>query len=209
MEIAAKQKLSLFIEELVDGIKNDAVSIVLLGSAASGMWKEGTSDLDLFIIAKKQRKEKLMKKIFGLFLKLDKKYKMGLGKVSFGMGKNALAKVFIKFEYHFLYNVPYYIIEEDKIILNGFVLRDWKARLLSLFGSMKFFGLDLKRNGVVVYGEKILPKIKIPKINTLDRLKFFFSLFTIFILGIAMLPIDQHIGKRHLDKVLKRYKIIK
>jgi len=204
-----KQKLNLFIKELVNGIKDDAVSVVLLGSAADCTWKEGVSDIDLFIVAKNKRKGEVLKKLFFLFLKLDKKYGLGLSRISFGRGENIFVKLFIQFEYYFLYNVPYYVVEEDGIILNGFFLKDWKARFLSFFGSMKVFGLELKRNGIVIYGKDIIKKIRIPPINEIDRLKFFFSLFAIFLLGLLVFPVSSSIGRRHLDKVIKRYEIIK
>jgi len=205
---AVRGKLKLFIKDLVDGIKDDVVSVILLGSITDDTWKEGVSDIDLFIVAKNKRKKELLKKMFFLFLKLDKKYNVGLGRITFGRLENIFVKLFIQFEYYFLYNVPYYVVEEDGIILNGFVLKDWKARFLSLFGSMKIFGLGLERNGIVIYGKNILPKIRISQINVFDRLKFLFSLFAIFFLGIIIFPFSPTIGRRHLDKVIKRYGII-
>jgi len=77
-----------------------------------------------------------------------------------------------------------------------------------MFGSLKIFGLELKRKGVVVYGKKILSNIKLPPINKIDRIKFLFSLFAVFILGLLILPINSSMGERHLNKVLKRYRTI-
>jgi len=202
------KRLNLFVKNLVNQIKNDAITVILFGSLADNTWVKGTSDIDLFIICKNKRKKELLKRLFYWFMKLEKKYNANLSGVCFGRGQNILVKAFIRFEYYFLLNVPYYVIEENEINLNGFALRDRKARFLSMFGSLKIFGLELKRNGIVIYGKKLLSKIKISPINQIDRLKFLFSLFIIFLLGLLILPVDLQIGKRHLNKVLKRYKMI-
>jgi predicted nucleotidyltransferase len=193
------KSLRSFLNDLLGEIKGDVISVVLFGSAATGEWKRGKSDIDLFIVVKNNRKKRLMKKLYPLILKLDRRYRLNLAEVCFGFKGNPFLKVFLKFVNYFLYRAPYYVFSEKQLVLDKLTIKDWKVKLLSILGSINIFWWNLKRNGKVIYGENILSQIRVGKITAFEKKK---QLFFHFILGLLEILVSMREGKHQLRKVL-------
>jgi predicted nucleotidyltransferase len=201
-------KLKEFLKELVDSTKQDVISIVLFGSAAKGKFKIGKSDIDLiFVVDDKTKKKELEKKLFYIVLNLDRKYNLKLSKACFGFNDGICRRVVLAIENMAYFRMPFGVFSIDELNFENTNISNWKIFLISkLLGSMKSFAVNIKKDGVTIYGKDLISKLKVSPLTRMEKLKFHLTIFWVFIFGLICLPFDWKFSMEHFNKA-RKYKL--
>ncbi len=161
--------LSAFLDEFLQAVLEmhgeKVLSIVLFGSAARGDWKQGSSDLDLFVLLKEGYSREDLRDVFKLFSELNKKHDLRL---DWSLRDPVIRRL----------HPPPLILEFEDIDWSKLRFKDPLVDFVVRFFMSKLFFQRLKEEGRVLYGEDILRWIEV-KPGVLDRAKSW--LFTCFL----------------------------
>lgn len=199
-----KQFMDEFVSILVKKYPNEIVSFVLFGSATTGEWIRGKSDIDCIVIVKDK---KLCKEIENhlnkLLLALDAKYDLKLSETCTSYKKtNSLAlDLIFKTENKMMFGQPFYVVAQDQINLKEFKIRkDLKAELgTRTIASLGLFLQRIKNTGIILYGKDI--RKEIPKtVPTIEKVKASFNAMLLLMMSFIIFPYSPKSAFSHAVK---------
>ncbi len=192
--------VSLVIHEFPDEIK----SFILFGSATTGEWIRGKSDIDCIVLIKNKSKIKPIEKFLNKsLLKLDSKYKLNLTETctTYKKTQNPALNLILKTESVMMFGRPFYVLSEDQFDLkNAKIRHDLKIQIgLSVIASLNMFLQRIKSTGVILYGKDIRKDIpeSIPKI---EKIKASFNALLLLMMSFVILPLDPKMAFSHAVK---------
>lgn len=193
-----------FVSRLVKDYPDEIVSFVLFGSATTGEWVRGKSDIDCIVIIKNK---KLCKEIEihlnKLLLELDAKYDLKLSETctSYKKTDNPALDLIFKTENKMMFGQPFYVVAQDQIDLRGFKIRkDLKVEIgTRTIASLGLFLQRIKNTGIILYGKDI--RKEIPKtVPTIEKIKASFNAMLLLMMSFVIFPFCTKTAFSHAVK---------
>ena len=202
------KNLEKFLDEMVTiavkEFSDEIVSFILFGSATTGEWISGKSDIDCIVLVKNRNMTKTIENFLNeLLLKLDSKYKLNLSETctTYKKTQNPALNLILKTESAMMFGRPFYVLSEDQFDLKNVKIRhDLKIQIgLSVIASLNMFLQRIKSTGVILYGKDIRKNIpeSIPKI---EKVKASFNALLLLMMSFVILPFDPKIAFSHAVK---------
>jgi predicted nucleotidyltransferase len=202
------ETLKKFLDEIVmltvKEFPNEIVSFILFGSATTGEWIRGKSDIDCIILIKNRSMTKVVEEFLNeLLLKLDSKYKLNLSETCtiYKKTQNPALNLILKTESMMMFGRPFYVLSEDQFDLkNAKIRHDLKIQIgLSVIASLNMFLQRIKNTGVILYGKDIRKEIpeSIPRI---EKIKASFNALLLLLMSFVILPLEPKIAFSHAVK---------
>lgn len=189
---------------LTQNYENEIVSFVLFGSATTGEWIRGKSDIDCIVIIKnKNLVSKIEKYLNSLLLDLDKKYDLKLSETctSYKKTNNLALDLIFKTEHKMMFGKPFYVISKDQLDLKGFKIRnDFKVEIgTRTIASLGLFLQRIKNTGIILYGDDI--RRDIPNtVPMLEKVKAFFNAMLLLMMSFVIFPFNFKYAFSHAVK---------
>lgn len=200
--------LKEFMEELVAYLTNrypdEVVSFVLFGSATTGEWIRGKSDIDCIVIIKNKKLCKEIEKyLTDLLLTLDAKYDLKLSETctSYKKTDNPALDLIFKTENKMMFGQPFYVVAQDQLDLKKFkITRDLKTDLgARTIASLGLFLHRIKNTGIILYGKDI--RKDIPKIvPVIEKVKASFNAMLLLMMSFVIFPYSPKSAFSHAVK---------
>ena len=202
------ENLEEFLGEMVAVVTkefpDEIVSFILFGSATTGEWIRGKSDIDCIVLIKNRAKTEIIEKFLNkLLLKLDARYNLNLTDTCtiYKKTQNPALNLILKTESVMMFGRPFYVLSEDQFDLkNAKIRHDLKIQIgLSVIASLNMFLQRIKSTGVILYGKDIRKDIpeSIPRI---EKIKASFNAFLLLIMSFVLLPLEPKIAFSHAVK---------
>ena len=202
------KKLKQFMEELVSNLaekySEEIVSFVLFGSATTGEWIRGKSDIDCIVLIKNRNLcEEIEKFLNNLLLDLDKKYDLKLADTctSYKKTKNFALDIIFKTENKMMFGKPFYVVSQDQLDLKGFKIRnDFKIEIgTRTIASLGLFLQRIKNTGIILYGKDIRKEIP-NTVPVLEKIKSFFNAMLLLMMSFIIFPFGIKYAFSHAVK---------
>ena len=199
-----KQFMEKLVSELVAKYPNEIVSFVLFGSATTGEWIRGKSDIDCIVIIKnKNLTLEIERYLNDLLLELDAKYDLKLSETctSYKKTENLALDLIFKTESKMMFGKPFYVISENQLDLKGFKIRnDFKIEIgTRTIASLGLFLQRIKNTGIILYGKDI--RKEIPKtVPNLEKTKSFFNAILLLLMSFVIFPFGLKYSFSHAVK---------
>ncbi|MGD8299864.1 MAG: nucleotidyltransferase domain-containing protein [Nitrosopumilaceae archaeon] len=202
------KKLEQFMKELVAKLilkyPNEIISFVLFGSATTGEWIRGKSDIDCIVIIKNKKLcESIEKYLNRILLELDAKYDLKLSETctSYKKTDNLVLDIIFKTENKMMFGQPFYVVSEDQIDLKGFKIRkDLKVELgTRTIASLGLFLQRIKNTGIILHGRDIRQEIP-GTVPPLEKIKAFFNAMLLLLMSFIILPFSPRHAFSHAIK---------
>ena len=201
-------QLKSFFEELVSNVTtkfpNQIVSIVLFGSATTGEWIRGKSDIDCIVIIKdKKQCQKIEEYLNNMLLHLDSKFDLKLSQTctSYKKTNNLALDLIYKTENKLMFGKPFYVISQEQLDLGGYKIRkDLKVEIgTRTIASLGLFFHRIKNTGVILYGKDI--RQEIPKtVPVLEKVKASFNAMLLLMISFVIFPFNVNSAFSHAIK---------
>jgi len=202
------ENLAKFLDEMVAMVikefPNEIASFILFGSATTGEWIRGKSDIDCIVLIKNGTKTKSVERFLSkLLLKLDTKYKLNLTETCtiYKKTQNPALNLILKTESAMMFGRPFYVLSEDQFDLkNAKIRHDLKIQIgLSVIASLNMFLQRIKSTGMILYGKDIRKDIpeSIPRI---EKIKASFNALLLLMMSFVILPLEPKIAFSHAVK---------
>ena len=180
------------VTKLIEKYGDEIVSFVLFGSATTGEWMRGKSDIDCIVIIKnKQFSTEIEKYLNSLLLDLDKKYDLKLSETctTYKKTNNFALDLIFKTENKMMFGKPFYVVSQDQLDLKGFKIRnDFKVELgTRTIASLGLFLQRIKNTGVILYGKDIRQEIP-QTVPYLEKIKSFFNAMLLLGMSFVIFP---------------------
>ena len=193
-----------FVSKLVKDYPDEIVSFVLFGSATTGEWIRGKSDIDCIVIVKNKKLcQEIEKYLNNLLLSLDAKYDLKLSDTctSYKKTDNPALNLIFKTENKMMFGQPFYVVSEDQLDLNGFKIhKDLKAELgTRTIVSLGLFLQRIKNTGIILYGRDI--RKDIPKtVPVIEKVKASFNAMLLLMMSFVIFPYSPKSAFSHAVK---------
>ena len=190
--------------QLTDKYVDEIVSFVMFGSATTGEWIRGKSDIDCIVIIKNKKLSKEIEKyLMNLLLELDTKYDLKLSETctSYKKTDNIALDLIFKTENKMMFGQPFYVVSQDQIDLKGFKIRkDLKIEIgTRTIASLGLFLQRIKNTGVILYGKDI--RKEIPKtVPTIEKVKASFNAMLLLMMSFVIFPFSPKSAFSHAVK---------
>jgi predicted nucleotidyltransferase len=199
--------LQLAFEELVITLTgkygNQISSIVVFGSATTGDWIRGKSDVDFIIVIIDKRKKKEVENFTNnLLVKLSTKYDLRLIQTSsaFKKTRNPALKAVYSLESFMTFGKPFFVLARDQIRVERGEIRDARIMFVtSIFDSIAVFATKMKQTGCTIYGEDILKDLDITRSSS-QKMKALIAPLWLIIMSLAVFPLDASLAMDHSIK---------
>jgi len=186
------QDLKRFFDDLISFVdknySDEVISIVLFGSASTGEWIKGKSDIDFIVVVKNRiKKQEVQNALRKVIYDLDQKMKLGLQEtcVIYKRSKNPILNLIYKIEDFFFFGAPFIVLSIDQIDFKKGSINDIRVKLItSFFDSLSMFIYKIKSSSIVLYGDNLIDKFNVKR-NKIEKIKA--SLSPIFINFTALL----------------------
>jgi hypothetical protein len=201
-------ELKLFLDELVSNLVKDypdeIVSFVLFGSATTGEWIRGKSDIDCIIIIKnKKLNEQIEEYLLQLLFTLDAKYDLKLSDTctSFKKTNNPALDLIFKTENKMMFGQPFYVVAQDQLNLKEFKIRkDLKTELgARTIASLGLFLHRIKNTGIILYGKDIRKDIP-NTVPAIEKVKASFNAMLLLMMSFIIFPYSSKSAFSHAVK---------
>ncbi len=199
-----KEFMDALVSKLVQQYPDQIVSFVLFGSATTGEWIRGKSDIDCIVIIKDKNKcREIEKFLTDTLLSLDESFDLKLSETctSYKKTDNPALDLIFKTENKMMFGQPFYVVSEEQIDLQGFKIRkDLKIELgTRTIASLGLFLHRIKNTGVILYGKDI--RKEIPKIvPTIEKVKASFNAMLLLFMSYIILPFSPSTAFSHAIK---------
>jgi len=199
-----KQFLDELVSELVKKYPDEIVSFVLFGSATTGEWVRGKSDIDCIVIIKnKKLNEEVEKYLTQLLPVLDAKYDLKLSETctSYKKTDNLALDLIFKTENKMMFGQPFYVVAQDQLNLKEFKIRkNLKTELgARTIASLGLFLQRIKNTGVILYGKDI--RKEIPKVvPSIEKIKASFNAMLLLMMSFVIFPYSPKSAFSHALK---------
>ena len=201
-------QLKSFLDELVSKLvkeyPDEIVSFVLFGSATTGEWIRGKSDIDCIVIIKnKKLNEQIEKYLTQLLFALDAKYDLKLSDTCTSHKKtdNLALDLIFKTENKMMFGQPFYVVAQDQLNLKEFKIRkDLKTDLgAKTIASLGLFLQRIKNTGIILYGKDI--RKEIPKsVPAIEKVKASFNAMLLLMMSFIIFPYSPKSAFSHAVK---------
>ena len=215
MTVSGKNKdglrLNLLLDELVCTVThrypNQILSIVLFGSATTGEWVRGRSDIDCIVLIKdKNKRNEVEDFLYDTLMKLDAKYNLKLSETCsvYKKTQNHALNMVLKAESFSMFGRPFYVLSEDQIDIAKAKMTgmdDLKIYVgTHIIASINLFFHRIKSTGKVLYGRDITKEFptKIPK---LEKFKASLNALLLLMMSFVILPLNTKFAFYHAVKV--------
>lgn len=202
------KKLKQFMEEMVAKLTakypDEIISFVLFGSATTGEWIRGKSDIDCIVIIKdKKQCQEIEKFLNQLLIDLDAKYDLKLAETctSYKKTENLALDFIFKTENKMMFGRPFYVASKDQLDLKGFKIRkNLKVEIgTRTIASLGLFLQRIKNTGVILYGKDI--RKEIPKtVPTIEKVKASFNAMLLLMMSFVIFPFSPKSAFSHAVK---------
>lgn len=198
-EIDDATRLQMLLDELVGHITeqfpSQITSIVLFGSATTGEWVRGKSDIDCIVIIKDREKRKEVEgALYSTLLELDAKYDLKLSETCsiYRDEDNQILGAITKAEKFAMFGRPFYVLSEDQIDIKNAKMKpdDLKVYIgTHVIASVNLFFHRIRSTGRVLYGRDLTKEFptSIPKI---EKLKASLNALLLLMMSALVLPFD-------------------
>ena len=192
------------VTELVKKYPEEIVSFVLFGSATTGEWIRGKSDIDcIVIIQNKKLCKEIEKYLTDLLLTLDAKYDLKLSETctTYKKTDNLALDLIFKTENKMMFGQPFYVVAQDQLDLKKFkITKDLKTELgARTIASLGLFLQRIKNTGIVLYGKDI--RKEIPKtVPTIEKIKASFNAMLLLMMSFVIFPFSPKSAFSHAVK---------
>ncbi len=199
-----KSFLDELVSELVKEYPDEIVSFVLFGSATTGEWIRGKSDIDCIVIIKnKKLNEQIEKYLIQLLFTLDAKYDLKLSDTctSYKKTDNLVLDLIFKTENKMMFGQPFYVVAQDQLNLKKFKIRkDLKTELgAKTIASLGLFLQRIKNTGIILYGKDI--RKEIPKsVPPIEKVKASFNAMLLLMMSFIIFPYSPKSAFSHAVK---------
>ncbi|MBA4718183.1 MAG: nucleotidyltransferase domain-containing protein [Nitrosopumilus sp.] len=199
-----KSFLDELVSELVKEYPDEIVSFVLFGSATTGEWIRGKSDIDCIVIIKnKKLNEQIEKYLIQLLFALDAKYDLKLSDTctSYKKTDNLVLDLIFKTENKMMFEQPFYVVAQDQLNLKEFKIRkDLKTELgAKTIASLGLFLQRIKNTGIILYGKDI--RKEIPKsVPPIEKVKAAFNAMLLLMMSFIIFPYSPKSAFSHAVK---------
>ena len=196
--------MSEMVETLVKQYPNQIVSFVLFGSATTGEWIKGKSDIDCIIIIKDRKlRAEIEKYLNDLLLILDSKYELNLSETctSYKKTDNPALDLIFKTENKMMFGQPFYVVAQEQLNLKEFKIRkDIKIELgTRTIASLGLFLQRIKNTGEILYGNDIRKDIP-STVPPIEKLKASFNAVLLLFMGYVIFPFSPKSAFSHAVK---------
>lgn len=202
------EKLNNLITELVSDVTasypEQIISMVLFGSATSGEWIKGKSDIDCIVLIKDYDKRKQIDNyLLENLLTLDKKYELDLSKTCtiFNKSTNPIINQIIKAESRWMFGRPFLVMSEDQIdIKAGLMKRDIILIIgTRVIASLYLFFHRMRSTGKIIYGKDIIKEF--PKnFPTIEKIKLPLNAGLLLFVSCITFLLDSKFAFQHAIK---------
>jgi len=192
------------VDLLVKKYPNNIVSFVLFGSATTGEWIRGKSDIDCIVITRNKKLNSEVEKYLNqLLLELDQKYDLNLAETctSYKKTDNPALNLIFKTENKMMFGQPFYVVAEDQLNLKEFKIRkDLKIEIgTRTIASLGLFLQRIKNTGVILYGRDI--RKDIPKtVPRIEKIKASFNAMLLLMMSFVIFPFSPKSAFSHAVK---------
>jgi len=192
------------VSKLVEKYQNEIISFILFGSATTGEWVRGKSDIDCIVITQnKNLSAEIEKYLNSLLLDLDKKYDLKLTETctSYKKTNNPALDLIFKTENKLMFGKPFYVVAHDQLDLEAFRIRnDFKMEIgTRTIASLGLFLQRIKNTGIILYGKDI--RKEIPKtVPILEKVKSFFNAILLLLMSFVLFPFGLKYAFSHAVK---------
>lgn len=199
-----KKFMGELVSNLVKNYPDEIVSFVLFGSATTGEWIRGKSDIDCIVIIKNKKLcEEIDRYLNKLLLKLDSKYDLKLSETctTYKKTDNLALDLIFKTESKMMFGRPFYVVSQDQLDLKEFKIRkDIKMELgTRTIASLGLFLQRIKNTGVILYGKDI--RKEIPKTTpTIEKIKASFNAMLLLMMSFVIFPFSPRYAFSHAVK---------
>lgn len=199
-----KQFMEEFVSSLVKDYPDEIVSFVLFGSATTGEWVRGKSDIDCIVIIKNKKLCKEIEKyLTDLLLTLDARYDLKLSETctTYKKTDNLALDLIFKTENKMMFGQPFYVVASDQLDLKGFKIRkDLKVEIgTRTIASLGLFLQRIKNTGIILYGKDI--RKEIPKtVPTIEKIKASFNAMLLLMMSFVIFPFSPKSAFSHAVK---------
>lgn len=195
-------------DELVSGLvkkyPDEIISFVLFGSATTGEWIRGKSDIDCIVIIKnKKLNDQIEKFLTHLLFALDANYDLKLSETctSYKKTSNPALNLIFKTENKMMFGQPFYVISQDQLNLKKFrIKKDLKTELGALtIASLGLFLHRIKNTGIILYGRDI--RAEIPNtVPAIEKVKASFNAMLLLMMSFIIFPYSSKSAFSHAVK---------
>lgn len=201
---ALKQFMEELVISLVDSFPEQIVSFIVFGSATTGEWIKGKSDIDCIVIIKNKKQCGQVEKFLNeILLKLDSKYDLSLSKTctTYKKTDNIALDLIFKAENKMMFGRPFYVISEDQLDLRQFIIRkDFKMEIgTRTIASLALFLQRIKNTGDILYGKDIRNDIP-TRIPFIEKVKASFNAMLLLMMSFVIFPFSTRSAFSHAVK---------
>jgi len=192
------------VSELVKKYPNEIISFVLFGSATTGEWIRGKSDIDcIVIIQNKKLNDEIEKYLGDLLLTLDTKYDLMLKDTCTSHRKtdNLVLDLIFKTENKLMFGQPFYVVSQDQLDFKAFkIKKDLKTELgARTIASLGLFLQRIKNTGIILHGRDI--RKDIPKtVPVIEKVKASFNAMLLLMMSFIIFPYSSKSAFSHAVK---------
>lgn len=178
-------------------------SIVVFGSAATGEWIRGKSDIDFIIVTESNADNKEVENFANqALLIVDAKYNLKLRQTcsSFKREHNIARDAVHTIESFMTFGKPFFVLSRDQIDLEKGIIRNARIRFVtSIFDSIAIFAAKIIDTGSVIYGENLLSQLHVNR-SPAEKVKAMLAPFWLVLMSFAIFPIDDKLALSHSVK---------
>ncbi|WP_297443665.1 nucleotidyltransferase domain-containing protein [Nitrosopumilus sp.] len=199
-----KQFMEEMVVELTAKFPDEVVSFVLFGSATTGEWVRGKSDIDCIVIIKdKKLCDEIENYLNKILLTLDAKYDLKLSETctSYKKTDNPALNLIFKTENKMMFGQPFYVVAQEQLDLKQFkITKDLKTELgARTIASLGLFLQRIKNTGVILYGKDI--RDEIPKtVPIIEKVKASFNAMLLLMMSFIIFPFSSKSAFSHAVK---------
>ena len=199
-----KSFLNELVFELVQKYPDEIISFVLFGSATTGEWIRGKSDIDCMVVIRDKRlNEPIEQYLIQLLFILDTKYSLKLSNTctSYKKSDNFMLNLIFKTENKLMFGQPFYVVAEDQLNLKEFkISKDLKTEIgAKTIASLGLFLHRIKNTGVIIYGKDI--RKEIPKsVPVIEKVKASFNAMLLLMMSFIIFPYSSEFAFSHAVK---------
>ena len=203
-----KFELDSFLKELVIEVTtkfpNQIISIVLFGSATTGEWIRGKSDIDCIVLIKdKKMREKVELCLHKTLLELDSKYDLKLSDTcsTYKKTQNHALNIVLKMENFAMFGKPFYVLSEDQIDLKNAKINDDLKTFVGthLIASIDLFLHRIKSTGQILYGKDVIKEFP-TTIPLIEKIKASLNALVLLTISFLVIPLDPKFAMQHAVK---------
>ena len=180
------------VNDLVKKYPTEIISFILFGSATTGEWIQGKSDIDCIVVIKTKRTcQEVENYLNSRLIALDSKYQLQLAETCTTHKKtnNLALDLIFKTESKMMFGKPFYVVAEEQLDFKEFLIRkDIKIEIGTR--TIASFGLFLKRiknTGVILYGKDYRNQIP-KKMPSIEKVKASFNAILLLMMSYVIFP---------------------